>query len=88
MSAGRRRWIVGLVVVAVVVVAIVVVRGRGGSQEKAAGAPEGRGAAGGDRPVPVLVGPAETRDVPIYRQELLPLKGTPPSVPETPVAPR
>ena len=70
MSAGRRRWIVGLVVVAVVVVAIVVVRGRGGSQEKAAGAPEGRGAAGGDRPVPVLVGPAETRDVPIYLEGL------------------
>jgi multidrug efflux system membrane fusion protein len=70
MSAGRRRWVVGLVVAAVLAVAIVVVRGRGRSQEQAGAAPEARGAGGGDRPIPVLVAPAETRDVPIYLEGL------------------
>jgi multidrug efflux system membrane fusion protein len=68
MSAGRRRWVVGLVVAAAVVVAIVVVRGRGRSQGQAGAAPDARG--GGDRPIPVLVAPAETRDVPIYLEGL------------------
>jgi multidrug efflux system membrane fusion protein len=68
MSAGRRRWVVGLVVAAVVVVAIVLVRGRGRSQGQAGAAPDARG--GGDRPIPVLVAPAETRDVPIYLEGL------------------
>src|SRR5437667_10477059 len=36
----------------------------------------------------IRLGIEAPRDVPIYRQELLPRKGTPPSVPETPVAPR
>jgi multidrug efflux system membrane fusion protein len=70
MSAARRRWVAGVTVVAVLVVAILAVRARGRSADKAGAAPEGRGAGGGDRPVPVLAAPAETRDVPIYLEGL------------------
>ena len=36
----------------------------------------------------IRLGIEAPRDVPIFRQELLPLKGTPPSVPETPAVQR
>ena len=69
MTPRGRKWIVAFVVtVGTVAVAVAIRHQR--NQEKAAAAPEGRGAAGGDRPVPVLVGPAETRDVPIYLEGL------------------
>ena len=40
------------------------------------------------KPGAVRLGIEAPRDVPIYRQELLPLKGAPPSVPETPAVQR
>ena len=36
----------------------------------------------------IRLGIEAPRDVPIYREELLPLKGTPPVVAETPATPR
>jgi multidrug efflux system membrane fusion protein len=66
-ARARRGWLVGLVGAAVIVAVVVLARrGRSAGQEAA---PTG-GKAGGDRPVPVLVTAAETRDVPITLEGL------------------
>ena len=69
----RRRlgWIVAAVVV-LGIVTLVVVRSRGGGSGAPgeSGRPAGRGAAGGDRAVPVVLATVERRDVPIYLEGL------------------
>jgi multidrug efflux system membrane fusion protein len=77
MTASARRKGIFAIVAAVAVVGVwAVARGRGSSQgqgdaQTATGAAAGGRAAGGeDRAVPVLVSPAETRDVPITLEGL------------------
>ncbi len=78
-TTARRRWVVALVGAAGIVVVVVLARGRGQGQGQTEGQAAGRGAGAGgpggpaggaDRPIPVLIATAESRDVPLYIEGL------------------